>query len=226
MACYRHYIVPRAATVTLQWPLLFLGIRADVSETPDKALTTWMHGDYRLSIDRFFVGFNVICYTFLGNNPISIEGHNSRWSTVPGLFNKWSGLRLSDTSSWWLGWRRHVRVGEPFFGKSLDLSFQSFTIVVLTIYLYWIKGILRGYLIRSGRRPLGSQRTCGPPWGRWLPSDRLPDRIAYQCSVPIIYPNVCYHYTDPPIFPAHFVGAIFQASKLSHLNSRYNIDFF
>ena len=50
-----------------------------------------------------------------------------------------------------------------------------------TIYLYWIKGILRGYAIRSGRRPSGSQRpgrTCGPPCGRWLPSGRLPDRIA------------------------------------------------
>ena len=29
---------------------------------------------------------------------------------------------------------------------------------MLSIYLYWIKGILRGYAIRSGRRPSGSQR--------------------------------------------------------------------
>ena len=29
---------------------------------------------------------------------------------------------------------------------------------MLTIYLYWINGILRGYAIRSGRRPSGSQR--------------------------------------------------------------------
>ena len=72
------------------------------------------------------------------------------------------GLRPSDTSSswcrWWLGWRRHARVYKPFCGKSLDLQFQSFTIVLLTTYLYWIKGILRGYAIRSGRRPSGSQR--------------------------------------------------------------------
>ena len=33
-----------------------------------------MHGDYRPSIDRFFVGFNAICYAFLRNNPIYIEG--------------------------------------------------------------------------------------------------------------------------------------------------------
>ena len=55
-----------------------------------------------------------------------------------------------------------MRVGKPFFSKSLDLKFQSFTIVLLTIYLYWIKGTLRGYAIQSGRRPEG------PPCGRWL----------------------------------------------------------
>ena len=130
-------------------------------------LTTRMHGDYRPSIDRFFVGFNAICYAFLRNNPIYIEGRNCSFSTVPVLFNKCSGLRPSDTlSSWWLGWRRHARVGKPFFGKSLDLYFRSFTIVSFTIYLYWIKGILRGYANRSGRRPEGSQRPQGGP--HWL----------------------------------------------------------
>ena len=40
-----------------------------------------------------------------------IEGRNCRLSTVPGLFNKWSGLRSSDTlSSRWLGLRRHARM--------------------------------------------------------------------------------------------------------------------
>ena len=81
--------------VTMIWPLLFHGIRADVSETPDNALTTRVHGDY---IDIFFVGFNAICYTFLRNNPIYIEGHNYRLSTVPGSFNKCSGLRPSPAS--------------------------------------------------------------------------------------------------------------------------------
>ena len=74
------------------------------------------------------------------------------------------GLRHSDTSSswcrWWLGWRRHARVDKPFCGKSLDLQFQSFTIVLLTTYLYWIKGILRGYAILSGSQRPG--RTVRP----------------------------------------------------------------
>ena len=74
--------------VTMIRPLLFHGIRVDVNETPDNALTTRMHGDYRLSIDKFFFWFNAIWYTFLGNNPIYIEGRNCRLSTVPGLFNK------------------------------------------------------------------------------------------------------------------------------------------
>ena len=55
-----------------------------MSETPDNALTTRMHGDYRLSIDRFFVGINEICSTFLRNNPICIEGRNCRLNTVLG----------------------------------------------------------------------------------------------------------------------------------------------
>ena len=82
MGCYRLCIVPknRYCDVTMTWPLLFHRIRADMSETPDNALTTWMHGDYRLSIDRFFVGFNAICSTFLRNNPICIEGRNCRFS--------------------------------------------------------------------------------------------------------------------------------------------------
>ena len=106
----------RYCDVTMIWPLLFHGIRADVSESPNNPLTMRMHGDYRL--DGFFVGFNVICCAFLRNNTIYIEGRNCSFSTVPVLFNKCSGLRSSDTlSSWWLGWRRHARVGKPFFGK-------------------------------------------------------------------------------------------------------------
>ena len=33
---------------------------------------------------------------------------------------------------------------------------RSWVIVVLTIYLYWIKGILRGHAIRSDRFPIGT----------------------------------------------------------------------
>ena len=134
-----HCHKDRYCDVTMIWPLLFHGIRAGVSETPSNALTTRMRGDYRPSIDSFFVGFHAICYAFLRINPISIEGRNCSFSTVPVLFNKCSGLRPSDTlSSWWLGWRRHARMGKPFCGKSLDLLFQSLTIVLLTIYLYWM----------------------------------------------------------------------------------------
>ena len=55
--------------VTRLCQLLFHRIRANVSETPDNALPTRMHGDYRLSIDRFFVGFSAIRYKCLRNNP-------------------------------------------------------------------------------------------------------------------------------------------------------------
>ena len=81
----RHCHKDRYCDVTMIWPLLFRGIRADVSETPDNALTTRMQGDHRLSIDRFFVGFNAICYSFLGNNPIYIERRDCRLSRVPGF---------------------------------------------------------------------------------------------------------------------------------------------
>ena len=88
-----HCHKDRYCDVTMIWPLLFHGIRADVSETPNNALTTRMHVDNRLSIARFFAGFNAICYTFLRNNAIYIEERNCRLSTVPGLFNKCSGPR-------------------------------------------------------------------------------------------------------------------------------------
>ena len=42
---------------------------------------------------------------------------------------------------------------------------------MLTIYLYWIKGILRGYAKRSGRRPSGSQRPPGGPQVRPAAAD-------------------------------------------------------
>ena len=56
---------------------------------PDNALTTRMHGDYRVSI--VIVVFNAICETFLWNNPIYIKGRNCMLSTVPGLLKKMLG---------------------------------------------------------------------------------------------------------------------------------------
>ena len=64
--------------VTMILPLLFRGIRADVSETRDNALAMRMHGDYRYSIDRLFVGFNAICCTFLINNLNIYWGYSPR----------------------------------------------------------------------------------------------------------------------------------------------------
>ena len=69
-----HCHKDRYCDVTMIWPSLFHGIRANVSETLNKALAMRMHGDYRPSIERFFVGFKAICYAFLRYNPIYIEG--------------------------------------------------------------------------------------------------------------------------------------------------------
>ena len=65
-----HCLKYHHCDVTMIWPFLFRGIRADGSETLDNALTTRMHGDCRLSIDRFFEEFNAICYTY---NPWVIQ---------------------------------------------------------------------------------------------------------------------------------------------------------
>ena len=79
-----HCHKDRYCDVTMTWQLLFHDIRADVSETPDNALTTRMHGDA------------INARAFGPRTPCCLSG-------------------------WWLDWRRHARVGEPFFGKSLDL---------------------------------------------------------------------------------------------------------
>ena len=86
-----HCPKDRYCDVKMIWPLLFRGIRADASEIPDNALTTRMRSNYRLSIDRFFVRLNAICYIFLRNNLMYIEGHNCRLSTVPGSLKKMLG---------------------------------------------------------------------------------------------------------------------------------------
>ena len=124
MGCYGLFVVPKTAIVTSQWyyRYCFTGYVLNVSETPDNALTTRMHGDYRLSIDKFFVGFNAIYYAFLRNIPIYIEGRNCMLSTVPGLFSRGSAVGpRTPLSSWWLGWRRHARAGKTFYHKSLEL---------------------------------------------------------------------------------------------------------
>ena len=100
-----------------------------------------------------------LCCIFPWNNSIYIIGHNYRLGRVPVVFNKCSDLRPSDTvSSSWLGWRRHARTGKQLFVKSYDLSFQSVTVVLSTyVFMYWIRGTLCGYAIRSDRHISGSQ---------------------------------------------------------------------
>ena len=122
---------------------------------------------------------------FMWNNSIYIIGCNCRLGRVIGVFNKCSGrvigvfnkcsgLRPSDTlSSWWLGCHRHARTGKKLVVISYDLSFQSITVILTYICLYWINGIFCGYAIPSGRHPSRIQRpglTCGQRGGRSLPS--------------------------------------------------------
>ena len=118
-------------------------------------------GDRGKSIN-YLLDFNAICSICPWNNSLYIIGHNCRLGIVIGIFNKYSGLRSSDAlSSWWLGLRRHPRMGKQLFTKSYDLSFQSVTVVVSAYAcLYWIKGILCGYAIWTGRHPTGAKKSA------------------------------------------------------------------
>ena len=98
MGCYGLSIVPRTAIVMSQWYDHYYF--TEYAQTWARHPTTPWQCEctaIRLSIDKFFVGFNAICYTFLWNNPIYIEGRYCRLSTVPVLFNKCSGLWPSNT---------------------------------------------------------------------------------------------------------------------------------
>ena len=74
---------------------------------------------------------------------------------------------------------------------------------------YWIKGILCGYAIRSGRHPSGSQwlgPTCGWPGGRWLPfgMSAWPYRVTtkYSYFMPARPEYTCHILQPLPSFPA------------------------
>ena len=154
-----HCHKDRYCDVTMIWAILFHGIRADVSETLNNALTTRMHGDYRPSIDRF-LRFNTHSWEItpsIFRDAIVVLVQSQCYSINARAFGPRTPHRVcglaGDVMCMWVS---HSLVNYWIY------NFQSFTIVLLTIYLYWIKGILRGYAIRSGR----------------LPSGRLPDRIA------------------------------------------------
>ena len=136
--------------VTMIWPLLFHGIRADADETPDNASTTRMHGDYRLLIDRFFVGFNAICYAFLINNPIYIEGRNCR---LTGLVQS-LGYSINATS---------CAHRQAILWKIIGFIISKLYYRCVNYIFVLDKGLLRGYAIRSGRRHEGSQWPPGGP---------------------------------------------------------------
>ena len=94
---------------------IFLGMAllwAVIDSTLSQGPLLWRHNDMtvivsRNTLDRFFVGFNAICSTFLRNNPICIEGRNCRLSTVLGYsinaraVGPWTPYRAGDFKRVW-----------------------------------------------------------------------------------------------------------------------------
>ena len=124
----------RYCDVTMIRPLLFHGMHADLSGSPGTVNTDCQSINHLLD-------FKAMCCIFTWNVSIYLIGRNCRLDTVLGVFNKWSGLRPSDTlSSWWFRWCCHAHKHKQLFVNSYDSSFQSVTVVVLTyVCLYWIK---------------------------------------------------------------------------------------
>ena len=185
MGCYGLFIVTRTAIVTSQWydRYCFTEYARTWARHPTTpwqrefmAITDRQSIDSLLDSMRFVTHFwEITPYILRGAIVVLVQ--YQCYSINARAFGPRTPYRVGGLAGDVMrAWASHS------FGKSLDLYFRSFTIVSFTIYLYWIKGILRGYAIRSGRRTSGSQRpgrrTCGPPCGRWLPSGRLPDRIA------------------------------------------------
>ena len=142
----------RYCDVKMIRPLLFHGIRADLSGSPGALITDRQSISYLLDL-------KAIRCMLPWNNYIQLDA-------IVGWVNKCSGRRPSDTLlSWWLGWHRHARTCKQLFVKSYDLWFQSVTVILTYVCLYWIKGTLCDYAIRSGRHPSGRQR-LGPTCGR------------------------------------------------------------
>ena len=122
MGCYGLFIVPRTVIVTSQWYGRYCF--TEYARTWARHLTTpWQRKctaitgcqsiESLLDSTRFVTHFwEITPYTLRGG----IVGlvHSLGYSIN-------SGIRpLDNLSGWWLGWRRHARVGKPFFGKSLD----------------------------------------------------------------------------------------------------------
>ena len=145
----------------------------------------------KLGVNRQYTGdFDAIFFiTRYGINQIPYFGFLWTRCSPFGILNKGSGLRPSgfirqatsarlagDVIQVWINSSPSNRCISHFKAQLAQLFFIQHLKCT-----YWIKGILCGYAIRSGRHPSGSQRpgpTCGRPGGRWLPSGCLPDRIA------------------------------------------------
>ena len=168
------------------------------SGSPDNALTTQMHGDYRLSIDRFFVGFNAICSTFLRNNPICIEGRKCRSTTVLGYSINARGVgprtpyRVGDLAGdFTRAWVSHSLANHWIynFKASLlrDFCCVNYTFVLDKRNTAWLRDTVRqtslgksaaGADLRYPLRPLTSLGTFAWPY-------RVTTRYSYY--MPYIY---------------------------------------
>ena len=141
-------------------------------------------------VNRGYTGdFDAIFFiTRHGINPYLYSGFYGP-GAVLGILNKWSGLRPSGFPWLVTSARSSGDVIQVWMNSSpsnhcishFKAQLAQLFLIQHFICMYWIKGILCGYAIRSDRHPSGSQRpgpTCGRPGGRWLPSGCLPDRTA------------------------------------------------
>ena len=108
------------------------------------------------------------------------------WTRTGGWeFDRSHGAGISSPSHWQ---QVEEQVPKPVGWMMCFLLMTFVPIQKLCVNIYII-GILHGYVIRSGRRPEGSQWPPGGPQvcpGRWLPEGRLPDRITSPQSIPFI----------------------------------------
>ena len=166
MGCYGFFIVTRTAIVTSQWydRYFFTEYARTWARHPT---TPWQREctaiTDRQSIDSLLDSIWFVTH-FWEITPYILRGaivvlvQSQCYSINAQAFGPRTPYRVGGLA----GDIMRAWVSHFIFGKSLDLYFRSFTSVSLTIYLYWIKGILRGYAIRSGRRPEGSQRPGRP----------------------------------------------------------------
>ena len=138
------------------------------------------------SIDNIY-GWFWCDFHYVWNNICNLTFYGP--GEVLGILNKGSGLRPSDFTWQVTSARLAGEVIQVWINSSpsnhcvshFKAQLGQLFLINHLICTYWIKGILCGCVIRSGKHPSGSQwpgPTCGWPGGRWFPSGCLPDRIA------------------------------------------------